>query len=383
MKVSIIIPTYNDVKTICKTLDSVRFQTFLDYEVIIVDDGSTDNTREILLGYIDEFELSSNFRYIFQENMDQLNAILNGLELASGEYIFILHSDDLICEKDSIEKCVDYMEKHPECDSIIADLTIIDKDGKVTGMQKVRKYERKDYIIPLQLLWLGRNLYVDVGFHRKNSYLSVNRENYLKWNTPFWIDFNNNAEMLNIHNVDFSFYKYRVFDENYINNENGKLNVISGELRTAVQIMKLYSVPNYGWQYFCFRVFNKLGLTYKPKYVKKEEEKKADIIEFIIRKRFGDFYKKYRYLEALVNFYKCESNRKVELKNDIKTVYMGKDIRSFNKSFLDGTLEAGYYELIDEMNSGFGKIVVHDEEQQRKLRDVCRFLCIDVEVGLE
>lgn len=383
MKVSIIIPTYNDGNYIRETLESVRRQTMDDYEVIIVDDGSTDNTKELVSGYIEEFELNNKFRYIFQENKDQLNAILNGLEFASGEYIFILHSDDLICEKDSLEKCTQFMDLHKEVDSIIADLTIIDESGNSTGMQKVRKYEKKDYIVPLQLLWLGRNLYVDVGFHRKESYLRVNRESYLMWNMPFWIDFENNAKMLNVQNVDFSFYKYRVFDDSYINGENGKLNVISGEIRTAVQIMKLYDIPNYVGQYFLFRLFNKLGLGYKPKYVKIEEKKKAEIIEFIIKKRFGDTYKDNRYLNALVQFYKNASNRKIELKNKFENVYFGKDIRSFNKKLLDGSLEDVYYELFDEMCKGFGRIVVCDLDEKNRLENVCKFLCIDAEIVFE
>ena len=225
MKVSIIIPTYNDSKYILKTLDSVTDQTMTDYEVIVVDDGSTDETKEVVENYIDGKNLNNKIRYCFQENKDQLNAIIHGLEYATGEYIFILHSDDLICEKDSLEKCVKYMDSNPDAQSIISDLTIIDGDGNITGIQKVKKYERNEYIVPLQLLWLGRNLYVDVGFHRRESYIEKNMKNYLEWNTPFWIDFSEEIEMLNVENVDFSFYKYRVFEDNYANDYMGKLNV--------------------------------------------------------------------------------------------------------------------------------------------------------------
>ena len=205
IKISIIIPTYNDAKSIIQTLDSILVQTINDYEIIIVDDGSTDNTKKIILDYIEEKKLHTKLNYYFQENQDQLNAIIHGLNYSNGEYIFILHSDDLICENDSLEKCVAYMDSHLDVDSIIADLTIIDEAGNVTGIQHVRKYEKTNYILPTQLLWLGRNLYVDVGFHRKASYLKKNKENYLKWNTPFWIDFKDNIEILNVNNVNFSF----------------------------------------------------------------------------------------------------------------------------------------------------------------------------------
>ena len=67
MKVSIIIPTYNDSKYILKTLDSVTDQTMTDYEVIVVDDGSTDETKEVVENYIDGKNLNNKIRYCFQK----------------------------------------------------------------------------------------------------------------------------------------------------------------------------------------------------------------------------------------------------------------------------------------------------------------------------
>ena len=379
MKVSIIIPTYNDEKTIIETLDSVVNQTYDDYEVIIVDDGSTDNTSEVVKKYVDKLEFKEKIKYIFQENRDQLNAIINGLEYISGEYIFILHSDDLIFDEKSIENCVRYMELHPDVDSIISDLTIINESGNITGVQKVRNYKQNEYLLPTQLLWLGRNLFVDVGFHRKNSYLKYNKENYLTWNTPFWIDLKN-MKTLNVKNVDFCFYKYRVFNENYINSENGKINVLSGELRTAVELMKHYYIPNYKLQYFLFRVLNKLKLEYKPKYKLQEEKNKAEIIEFIIQKRIGNEYIQNVYLDSLVKFYKTKNDREIQLKQKIEEVYYGKDIRVFTKKLLSNQLENGYYELFKEMKNGFKIIRVNDDNEKNLMEDVCKFLCIDAKI---
>ena len=272
------------------------------------------------------------------------------------------------------------MDSNPDAQSIISDLTIIDGDGNITGIQKVKKYERNEYIVPLQLLWLGRNLYVDVGFHRRESYIEKNMKNYLEWNTPFWIDFSEEIEMLNVENVDFSFYKYRVFEDNYANDYMGKLNVISGELRTAVQIMKKYNIPSYKFQYFLFRIFNKLNLEYRPKFSKSEQQNKGDIIEFIVKKRFDDSFSENIYLKSLINFYKTKSDRKIELKNKISNVYFGKDVRIFNKKLLNNTLEEGYQELFEEMNKGFTTILVENEEEKNKIENVCRFLCIDAAV---
>lgn len=380
IKVSIIIPTFNDEKYIIQTLNSILEQSVYNYEVIVIDDGSTDSTRKIVLDYIENNKLYNKVYYYFQENKDQLNAILNGLNYAKGEYIFILHSDDLICEKNSLEKCINYMDSHLDVDSIMGDLTLIDKNGNVFGIQHIKKYKKTKYILPLQLLWLGRNIYVDVGFHRKNSYITKNKENYLKWNTPFWIDFKNNIKMLNVNNVNFSFYKYRISAENYANDYNGQLNVINGELRTAINLMFFYNIPFYKFQYFLFRLLNKLKITYIPIYSQSEQKNKWKIIEFIIKKRFSNTYHSNAYLNALVNFYKNSNTRTIQLKSKIVSVYMGKDVRAFNKKLLNNSLEEIYYELFNEMNQGFNIIEVKNQEDKEKIKYICEFLCINPKI---
>ncbi|MGN1330298.1 MAG: glycosyltransferase family 2 protein [Clostridia bacterium] len=377
MKISIIMPTYNDAKTIEKSIYSVFEQSYSDWELIIVDDGSTDNTKAIVDKCKKNKDGKERIKYIYQENKDQLNAILNAIDYISGDYIFILHSDDLINEKDSLEKCVFCMEEHKELDSIIGDLTIIDENDNITGKQVVKKYVKKEYMIPLQLLWLGRNLYVDVGFHRRNAYINKIKNNYLLWNTPFWINFSNKIEMLNVKKVDFSFYKYRVFEENYINDINGQLNVINGELRTAIKIMKEYTIPFYRIQYILFRIFNKLNLNFMPLYLKKEQKNKADIIDFIIRKRFKNSYKNNIYLNSLLKYYKTSSKRELRLDDDIQTIYFGKDVRNFNKKLIKGDLENFYIKLFNEMQIGFNKIIVKDDFEKEKLKNICEFIGID------
>lgn len=379
MKVSIIIPTYNDVGTIEKTLDSAYEQTYRDFEIIIVDDGSTDNTKDVIAEYKKNKDIENKIIYVYQENKDQLNAILNALNYVSGDYIFTLHSDDLINEKDSIEKCVKYMEDNKEIESIIGDLVTIDKYDNITGRQTVKDYKNKEYMIPLQLLWLGRNLYVDVGFHRKKSYIERVKENYLKWNTPFWLDFNDIVSTLNVKKVDFSFYKYRIFEENYINNYEGQLNVINGELRTAIKIMKNYSIPAYSLQYFLFRTLNKFKIQYVPIYSKKEEKNKGNIVKFIIQKRFGDKYVENKFLDSLIKFYNTKSDRTIELNEKINQVYMGKDIRVFNKKLIKNELEDIYNKLLDEMSMGFKEIIV-PKQSEEDIKNICEFLCINPEI---
>ncbi|MSU54325.1 MAG: glycosyltransferase [Candidatus Staskawiczbacteria bacterium] len=108
--VSVIIPTYNRAKYITKALDSVLFQSYQDFEIIIVDDGSTDNTKEILQSYLKDPRVF----YIYQENQKVSRARNNGIAQSRGEYIALLDSDDYWLDGKKLEKQVDFFEKHPD-----------------------------------------------------------------------------------------------------------------------------------------------------------------------------------------------------------------------------------------------------------------------------
>ncbi len=92
---SIILPTYNRAHFLPTAIESVLNQTFGDWELLIIDDGSTDNTREIVKRYTDK-----RIRYIYQENAERSAARNNGIQHAKGEWICFLDSDD------------EYMEHH-------------------------------------------------------------------------------------------------------------------------------------------------------------------------------------------------------------------------------------------------------------------------------
>ena len=87
--VSVIIPTFNRSKLVVNAVQSVLGQTYRDYEIIVVDDGSTDNTAEALTPYMDRI------RYVYQANLGASVAQNKGVQLARGKWISILDSDDL------------------------------------------------------------------------------------------------------------------------------------------------------------------------------------------------------------------------------------------------------------------------------------------------
>ncbi len=91
-KVSVIIPTYNRANLLPRAIESVLKQTFKDFELIIVDDGSTDNTKEIVNNYIKK---DNRIKYIYQENSGGPAKPKNtGIKIAKGKYIAFLDSDD-------------------------------------------------------------------------------------------------------------------------------------------------------------------------------------------------------------------------------------------------------------------------------------------------
>lgn len=86
---SVIIPTYNRAGIIRRAIESILCQTFRQFELIIVDDGSTDNTKEHIASYQDD-----RIIYVYKENGGQNSALNKGLEIASGKYIAFCDSDD-------------------------------------------------------------------------------------------------------------------------------------------------------------------------------------------------------------------------------------------------------------------------------------------------
>ena len=89
-KVSVVIPAYNHERFIGPAVESVLGQTHADLELIIIDDGSTDKTAEVIRSYQDK-----RLHYVYQENQDAYNALNRGLALATGDFVAILNSDDI------------------------------------------------------------------------------------------------------------------------------------------------------------------------------------------------------------------------------------------------------------------------------------------------
>lgn len=133
--VSVIVPTYNRASVISKTLDSVYQQTYRPIEVVIIDDGSTDNTKEVVADWQEKHQEGSfQVKYLIQQNAGAQSARNRGIKNAIGQYLQFLDSDDLI-EPQKLKAQVDLMQK--ENTSIcLADYLIVSDQGDIIEKRK-------------------------------------------------------------------------------------------------------------------------------------------------------------------------------------------------------------------------------------------------------
>ena len=107
--VSIITPIYNTEKYLSKCLNSIISQTYKNWEVILVNDGSTDNTYELCKKYL---SLDNRIYIINKENTGVSDSRNKALDIAKGKYVIFLDSDDYWCDDSILEKMVGLAEKY-------------------------------------------------------------------------------------------------------------------------------------------------------------------------------------------------------------------------------------------------------------------------------
>lgn len=149
-KVTIIVPCYNVASTLPRFLDSVLKQTYHNIQLVTVDDGSTDQTAEILQEYREKFlQTGMEFVYIFQENQGLGGAINTGLKHIDGDFLCWADPDDFYMET-SIEERLQVLLTHPEYDIVSSDAYCYDADDLTTPVQKItdgmeHKYEPNQF----------------------------------------------------------------------------------------------------------------------------------------------------------------------------------------------------------------------------------------------
>lgn len=139
-KVSVIIPTYNGERYIGEAIDSVLKQTYDDHEIIVVDDGSTDNTLQLLQSY------GKQLNWIAQENQGVAASRNAGLQLAQGEYIAFLDQDDVFLP-DKLAFQIPLLEQQPSLGLVSSGWQIVNATGNiVAAVQPWQKLTQLDLV---------------------------------------------------------------------------------------------------------------------------------------------------------------------------------------------------------------------------------------------
>jgi glycosyltransferase involved in cell wall biosynthesis len=176
--VSVVMPAYNASKYIAVSIESVLNQSYKNFELIIVDDGSTDNTKEVIAGFKDE-----RIKYFHKENGGASSARNFAVGKAEGDFIVVLDADDMIMPE-LICSCLDEFEKHPEADLVYCDDSLIGSDGRPMRVIEIPEYAdrkllirdlfRSGYpIVPFRTC-IRKSVFDKIGFYDEN--LSVGED---------------------------------------------------------------------------------------------------------------------------------------------------------------------------------------------------------------
>lgn len=173
VKVSIIVPVYNAIDSIEKCIYSILNQTYQDYELLLINDGSTDNS----LSVIKKFEDNKKIRIINQTNHGVAYTRNLGIKEALGKYIMFIDNDDFI-DEDYLEKHVYFIEKE-DVDLVISGYRRVNVDNKVLYEEKLKntywaryivvapwaKIYRRDFLIKNNIEFFSYGIGEDVYFN--------------------------------------------------------------------------------------------------------------------------------------------------------------------------------------------------------------------------
>ena len=180
MKISIITPTYNSVKTISRTIDSVIYQSYKDIEYIIIDGGSTDGTDSIVSKYKDEL----NIKFISEKDSGIYDAMNKGIKMATGDIIGILNSDDFYENKFVLIDVVEAFN-NSSIDAVYGDISYFGSDiNKITRVWKSGEYKESKlnngWAIPHPALFIRRSVYERYGLFNLDFNIAADYEFILR-----------------------------------------------------------------------------------------------------------------------------------------------------------------------------------------------------------
>ena len=192
-EISVILPVYNGGKYLKEAIDSILNQTFKNFELIIVNDGSTDESLYIIRSYKDE-----RIKLINQKNTGLSKALNNGIKLAKGKYIARMDQDD-ISHPERLKKQIKFMESHTDYVAIGTYANYISKNGEFLYTSKT-PYKSEDLKngLPYVCPFVHSSVMMRVDALKKvGGYKNVGRYFYQE-DILLWIDLSKEGEFYNI-----------------------------------------------------------------------------------------------------------------------------------------------------------------------------------------
>jgi glycosyltransferase involved in cell wall biosynthesis len=142
--ISVIIPAYNYGRFISQAIESVRVQTYANWECIVVDDGSSDNTQQVVAHSVGK---DGRFRYVRQENAGLAAARNTGIAHSKGDYVQFLDADDLL-ESRKLERQIEFLKQHNDVDIVYGDVRYF-RTGNPEQLLFSQSGENAPWVVPL------------------------------------------------------------------------------------------------------------------------------------------------------------------------------------------------------------------------------------------
>lgn len=379
VKISVLIPAYNSAKTIVEALESIKNQTYQNWEIILINDGSQDETEEILRRYLGNTKLP--LKYTKQTHHNYFKAIRHGLKYASGEIIFVLDADKILFNQNVFYRAVSTILGE-KCDGMFVGIRAMYqrlKDGK---FHLVRPYYRNEVSLIKTALGLGKNIYTNYAFWRREIFETSVYENYLINGMPVWYNAENNLG-LRVVNGNFVGLKYRVskkvnLGDNPLKQNNSKtLFELSTNLRTLHHIVSRINVPAYSTQATLYNLINRLHIASLYLSIFKQGQTSLKEITPLVVKNIKDSELDNVYLKTIVDFsnnFDPQKTAKIVIPKGTK-IYWGTEIDEFSKKLSKNTLDQFYYDLMKIIDQGT-TIYEIKKDDQKKLEQILEFFTI-------
>ena len=343
VKISVLIPAYNSAKTIVEALESIKNQTYQNWEIILINDGSQDETEEILRRYLGNTKLP--LKYTKQTHHNYFKAIRHGLKYASGEIIFVLDADKILFNQNVFYRAVSTILGE-KCDGMFVGIRAMYqrlKDGK---FHLVRPYYRNEVSLIKTALGLGKNIYTNYAFWRREIFETSVYENYLINGMPVWYNAENNLG-LRVVNGNFVGLKYRVskkanLGDNPLKQNNSKtLFELSTNLRTLHHIVSRINVPAYSTQATLYDLINRLHIASLYPSIFKQGQTSLKEITPLVTKNIKNSELNNIYLKTIADFsnnFDPQKTTKIVIPKGTK-IYWGTEIDEFSNKLSKNMLD--------------------------------------------